>query len=125
MNRLKENQKTELAKGILAGLLVPFVSYAVLLLLNEKISALIFKEVMKDELILDNKTVAILAICFNLLPFHLLDKKKQTRAMRGVLISTFLLAMLWIFLFGKEAITLSWKYILSLEKRLAIYTEVT
>ena len=37
----------------------------------------------------------------------LLDKKKQTRAMRGVLISTFLLAMLWLFLFGKEAITLS------------------
>jgi len=27
--------------------------------------------------------------------------------MRGVLISTFLLAMLWLFLFGKEAITLS------------------
>ena len=66
MNRLKENQKTELAKGILAGLLVPFVSYAVLLLLNEKISALIFKEVLKDDLILDIKTVAILAICFNL-----------------------------------------------------------
>jgi hypothetical protein len=37
----------------------------------------------------------------------LLDKKKQTRAMRGVLISTFLLAMLWLFLFGKEAVTLS------------------
>lgn len=107
MNRLKENQKTELPKGILAGLLVPFVSYAVLLLLNEKISALIFKEVLKDDLILDDKTVAILAICFNLLPFHLLDKKKQTRAMRGVLISTFLLAVLWLFLFGKEAITLS------------------
>ena len=73
--------------------------------LNYKNKGYIFN--IEVDLILDNKTVAILAICFNLLPFHLLDKKKQTRAMRGVLISTFLLAMLWLFLFGKEAITLS------------------
>lgn len=107
MNRLKENPKTEVAKGILFGLLVPFVSYAILLLLNEKISALLFTKVLKEDLILDSKTVAILSICFNLVPFHLFDKKRQAKAMRGIMFSTFILVVLWLFIYGKEALTLS------------------
>ena len=107
MNRLKENQKIEVGKGILFGLLVPFISFAVLLMLNEKISALLFKEVLKEDLILDRKTVAIFAICFNLIPFHLFDKKRQAKAMRGIMLSTFMLVVLWLYVFGKEALTLS------------------
>lgn len=107
MNRLNENQKIEVGKGILFGLLVPFISFAILLMLNEKISALLFKEVLKEDLILDRKTVAILAICFNLIPFHLFDKKRQAKTMRGIMISTFIHVLLWVYFFGKEAMTLS------------------
>lgn len=107
MIRSKENQKIQVGKGILFGLLVPFISFAILLMLNEKLSALLFAEVLKEDLILDRKTVAILAICFNLIPFHLFDKKRQAKAMRGIMLSTFMLVVLWLFIFGKEALTLS------------------
>ena len=107
MNKMRSNQHIDLAKGILFGLTVPFISYAVLLLVNEKISGLLFSSVSKEDMLLDNKTIAILAICFNLIPFHLFDKRRQTKGMRGILISTFLLVLLWLFVYGKEAMTLS------------------
>lgn len=107
MNSIRQNPKSEVAKGILFGFLVPFVFYAILLLLNEKLSVLLFERVLKEDLILDPKTVAILSICFNLIPFHLFDKKRQTKAMRGIMFSTFILVVLWLFIYGKEALTLS------------------
>lgn len=107
MNKMRSNQHIDIAKGILFGLTVPFISYAVLLLVNEKISGLLFSSGSKEDMLLDNKTIAILAICFNLIPFHLFDKRRQTKGMRGILISTFLLVLLWLFVYGKEAMTLS------------------
>jgi hypothetical protein len=107
MNRVREHSKTELLQGLLFGFLVPFVSYAVLLLLNEKISGFLFSGNRSDQLILDNRTVGILAVCFNLIPFHRFDRNRKTKAMRGILLSTFILIILWLYIYGKEAMTLS------------------
>jgi Co/Zn/Cd efflux system component len=107
MDRLKAKHNIEIVKGLFIGLTIPFISYAILLLVNEKISALIFSDEIKDNLLLDNKTVAILAICVNLIPFHLSDKRRQTKAMRGILLSTFMLILLWLYVYGKEAMTYS------------------
>lgn len=107
MNEIGKNNKSELIKGILLGLAVPFVGYAFLLLLNEKISALFFKQPLKPQTLLDLKTIAILAICLNLIPFHFLDKRKLAKSMRGVLLATFLLVLVWLYFYGKQSITLS------------------
>jgi amino acid permease len=88
--------------GVVAGILVPFVAYAFLLMLSEKLDTW-FPELTTDgESVIAPRTVYLLAICTNLIPFHLMDRQRLTKAMRGTIIATFILGVIWLVYFGKN-----------------------
>lgn len=102
MNLLRPGRKRDLILGILAGMLVPFVGYAILLMANERITESFTKSLPQGEMFLDKETMFLLAICMNLLPFHYFNKNQRGTAMRGVLLVTMLAAFFWTFLYFKE-----------------------
>jgi hypothetical protein len=89
--------------GILVGLLVPFVGYALLLLLLEQLSTM--ESLASNRLNFDFKarTIGLLALALNLLlSIQFFRKRRANQAMRGVLIATLLYSAIWIYYFGQQ-----------------------
>jgi amino acid permease len=87
--------------GIVVGLLVPFVSYAVLLMLSEKLDEWLPQYTGDGESVIAPRTLYLLAICANLLPFHLFDRRRWGKGMRGIIMATIVLGVAWMVYFGK------------------------
>lgn len=82
--------------GLAVGLLVPLVGYALLLQLTDYFSAsagrpLSFKP----------RTVALVALCLNILPMNVFRRSYRTRCLRGLVTATVLLALVWFFVYGR------------------------
>ncbi len=88
--------------GVFAGLLVPFVGYAVLLMLSERLDVWLPQFTEDGESVINTRTVYLLAVCCNLLPFHFFDRNRLPRSMRGVMLATLLLGLAWLVYFGKH-----------------------
>lgn len=91
-----------LISGMLIGLLVPFVGYALLLSLNDALLASGNLGAGGQQPIFDRESLLLFAICLNLIPFSYFKKRYNTRAMRGVLTTTLLAGFLWLFLFSQQ-----------------------
>ena len=48
------------------------------------------------------RTLAVIALCFNLIPFHLFKSQGYDEALRGVVIPTIIYVFLWVFYFWGE-----------------------
>ena len=46
------------------------------------------------------RTIAILAVCLNLIPFQLFKKRRNEKTMQGILIATFIYVFIWIYYFA-------------------------
>lgn len=88
--------------GLLTGLGVPFVSYAVLLMVSEHFQVAFFPERSLNDPIFDTLTLQVIALCCNLIPMHLYNKRRLLHAMRGIALATFAYAVVWLILFGVE-----------------------
>lgn len=91
-----------LISGILIGLLVPFVGFALLLSLNDALLAGGNLGAGGEQPIFDRESLLLFAICFNLIPFSYFKKRFNNRAMRGVLTATLATGFLWLFLFSQH-----------------------
>lgn len=87
--------------GALTGLLIPFVSYAVLLMISEKLDLWLPEYTVDGESVIAPRTLYLLAICCNLLPFHFFNSRRAVKAMRGIIIATIGLGVVWLVYFGK------------------------
>jgi hypothetical protein len=76
--------------GVIVGLLVPFVGYAVLLMLYEQVEALGW---------IQKGGLSIVAICLNLWPLNVYQKKRFTDSMRGIVLPTGLYVIIWVVYF--------------------------
>lgn len=88
--------------GIAFGILVPFVGYAVLLMINEQIPAWgleINGSYFKG---FSLRLLQVLAICLNLIPFNVFQTRRMNTSMRGVFIPTIIYIMLWMYLHTGE-----------------------
>lgn len=84
MNKLKDN----MLLGLFLGLLIPFVSYVLLKFILD---------LTLEENLLRESTMQVIAIFVNFPVFrNLLTKYKKDRLGRGMLLSTFGLAVWWI-----------------------------
>ncbi|MBV6428022.1 MAG: hypothetical protein KIPDCIKN_02547 [Haliscomenobacter sp.] len=90
--------------GILVGLALPFAGYGVLLMLAERVETVLFQGKELAEPVFDGITLQVLALCLNLIPLHLYNKRRYALSMRGVLIATSLYALAWVFLFGSNVL---------------------
>ena len=96
-------EKNKIWIGLLVGLLVPFVGLAILELLLEQLDELVFQQARNrlSESFKD-RTLYLIAIIFNIIPFQLYNKQKKILSMRGMVIATTIYAIAWMVLFVKE-----------------------
>lgn len=93
-------QRDEIWVGILYGILIPVVFFLVLynlfslLEINGAASSIGFSENFRE------RTLAIVAIAFNLFILSRFRKRRWEKAMRGVVIATSLLAITWLMVYG-------------------------
>lgn len=88
--------------GLLLGLVVPFVGYAVLLMVNEQIGALGWEVQGNAFGGFSEKLLRLLAICLNLAPFTWGQRQRMDNLMRGVFIPTIIYVMVWMVLHSAE-----------------------
>lgn len=86
--------------GLFLGLAVPFAGYGILLMVSEKLEALLFPGRTLPEPLFDSATLQVIAICLNLIPLHFFNKKRFILGMRGVISSTMVYAILWLISLG-------------------------
>lgn len=85
--------------GLILGFLIPVVGYAILLEIYDLMSngGIIsdqgFSQTFRE------RTIALLAICFNLIPFTFFNKKRMQNGMRGLVFPTVLFVIVWLFYF--------------------------
>mgnify|MGYP006310433885 CR=1 FL=1 len=88
--------------GLVLGLVIPFVGYALLLTLFEQLDA---ADLLSSKGFSPNfrqRPLSIVALCLNILPFNLFYKRRHLHSMRGIAIVTVGYAVAWVVYFGNE-----------------------
>lgn len=92
--------KDSLILGILLGFAIPFVGYAVILMIFEQIGASEWLNREARDITFRARTIAVLAICLNIIPFRYYQKQRYEASMRGVILATMIYVGLWMFKFS-------------------------
>jgi hypothetical protein len=96
-------RQNTLLSGIIWGFFIPLVGVAVLMMIDETI-------VDADILLPNNnvylgqkpRTLYLIGICLNLIPFQLYTNRKMDTALRGIGISTMIYAAAWFAYFASD-----------------------
>lgn len=88
--------------GLVLGLLVPFVGYALLLVLFEQLDASGAASGEGFSFNFRERTTALLAIALNLIPLSVFQRQRMGHAIRGVVTMTLVYAVIWFIQFGRE-----------------------
>jgi len=94
--------KDSLILGILMGAFVPVVAYALLLTLKDALLSGGILPELWDTLPSTIRTIAVLAICANLILIQFFNSRRFTNAMRGLVFPTFAYIILWFVVYGAE-----------------------
>lgn len=94
-------EKDSLIAGLLLGVFIPFVGYAVVLEIYDQLDAAgIISGFGAGDF--RRRTSALLGLCMNLIPFALFNRKRFFYSMRGIMIPTIIYAGIWLFYFGSK-----------------------
>jgi len=98
-------QQNKVIIGLITGLVVPFVAYAIFdMIYDYGDSAGWFTNSNISETFRD-RTKGLLAIATNLITINIFRRKRHENSMRGVLIATSIYVLTWIIIFGKTFIS--------------------
>ena len=92
-------EKNEIKSGLIMGLALPIIGFILGYLIIVGISSpqwLSYEGVAPR---FRTRTLFIVAICLNVIPFQVFSKKRFTESMRGTVLATFILGFTWIFLY--------------------------
>ena len=81
--------------GLIAGLLVPFVGYAVLMQIGDWLS-----DAYERSVIFTPRTLALAGICANVLVVAFFRRRFFNKAIQGVFFVTIVLAIAWFVYYG-------------------------
>ncbi len=94
--------KDSMILGIVVGTAVPIILYALLLMLKDVlVSAGVVPELF-GEFRSSQRTIAIIALCGNLLAIHFFNNRRLGNAMRGLIFPTCFYVAWWIWEYGAE-----------------------
>ena len=95
----REKRKDHILIGLLIGAVIPFVAYAIILIIVETLqnSGAIRMDSFEGKY---NRTMGLIALCFNIIPMNIFKKRYQINSMRGIIISTLAWAGVWLWYFG-------------------------
>lgn len=88
--------------GLLMGLCIPFVSYALLLSLYEQMEVWGWVSDKGFPPNFRQRTLTLLALCVNVFPLNYYYKRRHTRSMRGISLITLIYAISWIAYFWED-----------------------
>lgn len=94
--------KDSILIGIVLGIMLPFVGYAVILELYDQLeSSQIISDIGLSETF-RKRTIALLSICLNLIPFSLFNQRRFHNSMRGVIFPTVAYVITWLLYFSSS-----------------------
>lgn len=103
-----EVKKDTILVGVMLGVFIPFVMYAILLMINDGVDwPNLLKSLFGDDRFgnfpkFSKKLLAIMAVCTNIIPFHYFRNKKMDYGLRGVVFPTVIYAMIWMSYFSES-----------------------
>ncbi len=97
-----ENFNKSIWLGILLGIAIPVVGYAVTLMVFEQLAKMgLVQSSMGHFSPTQSRTMWVIGIMFNLIPFQYFKVKKAERAMTGVLMMTIIAVVIWVIYYYK------------------------
>ncbi|MFT4665640.1 MAG: hypothetical protein ACI8YQ_000663 [Polaribacter sp.] len=85
--------------GLITGILVPVLAYGLWTLFFSTLTTLEIMDPVGFSPSWRARTLALLAVCSNLIPFNLHKKAHHDNAMRGMVFPTVILVGIWIYMF--------------------------
>ena len=82
--------------GLLVGLVLPVVAYALLLQLGDY-----FSNAAGRPVYFKARTLALVALCLNIIPMNVFRRSYRNRSLRGLVTATVALAVVWFFWYGR------------------------
>lgn len=103
MERLFINiyQRDRWFNGFSSGLFFPLVLFAGLLYLVESMGIISVSQ-QPGHPGLKPRTIALIALCINLILMQVFKRLRWSQSMRGMAVSTFICVALWLFKYGNE-----------------------
>ena len=96
--------KNQIISGIIVGILFPVIAYLMLTQLYGLLEGAGVSSVSGLSGNFRERTSAIIAIATNLIPMRIFQNRRWSEALRGLVIATGVLALSWVFYFGKSMI---------------------
>lgn len=94
-------ERNSVFTGLVIGAIVPVIGYVIVEAIFELLTAInILDYVATDGMSRSKKTIALLAICFNLIPINVAKAKKWDDTMRGIVFPTLLYVGFWVYQFA-------------------------
>ncbi|MEO1434277.1 MAG: hypothetical protein AAFV80_01990 [Bacteroidota bacterium] len=96
-------KKDELITGLIVALVIPFVSLALLMELNDLLIRMEI-EIRPGNYFtgLSLRFMSLVALCLNIFPFRYYSKRRYDQSMRGMIFPTIGFAIAWLVIFGKS-----------------------
>lgn len=82
--------------GLAVSLIIPAIAYVLLQQLQGMIASSAGRPIAFEQ-----RTLALIAICLNVMPLNFFRKTYRNRSLRGLATGTMLLALVWFFWFGR------------------------
>lgn len=86
--------------GILTALIIPLVMYGVWTIINLILEAMEVRDRFGDTFQFTQKTCVLVAVCTNLIPFHISKNNRWDNMLRAVGLITITMMFGWAFYFG-------------------------
>lgn len=94
--------RNNILSGVLAGLLFPLAGYLILSQIYPLLETAGVSSTSGLSSGFRERTSAILAIALNLVPMKIFQNNLYSEALRGLVISTGILAIVWVIYFGRQ-----------------------
>lgn len=92
--------------GVAIGILVPIMAYGVLLTLYDFLEQQLLATDIGFAPDFRTRTLMLIGICLNLIPFHLYQRSRADKTMRGMVLPTIIYVALWFWFFGRHIVGL-------------------
>lgn len=83
--------------GLLTSVVITFIAYALLIQGVEWAS-----DLAQRNIVFQPRTVALMAICLNVLPMNYFRRRYHHKSLRGLVIGTMAMAALWFVYYGRD-----------------------
>lgn len=88
--------------GLIAAILLPFVGYAIILSIYEQMEIIGWVSPIGLAGNFRTRTVAMIAVCLNIILIQYYNRKKYTESIKGVGTATIIYSIIWVFYFGRH-----------------------